>query len=783
MTTNAVGFEGQLLSSGRYEVLHKLGEGGMALVYKARDRNLDADVVVKIPKASLLVDSEYSKRFTRETRALVKLNHPHIVKVLDGGEHDGVPFVVMQYLDGGTLQQQLHMKRESTLGGGAWASLSRWLEQIAAALDFIHAMGYVHRDVKPANILFDQHGHAYLSDFGIAKVLAADPHIKQSSALTGTGVVLGTPAYMAPEFIMGLAYDGRIDQYALAITVFEAITGHCPFDASTPGAVLVKQTTETPKPLHEVLPEISIDLSAAVQKGLSKAPEERYPLCIDLAKAVLKAWRDPGIQPTVISTPTAAVMPPTQLSPSGPMCGLCGKPLQATETGMPERGWCPECEARFKPPSSKQHTQMPVDTDRSPQSSQETRPGAPASGRQPIRPGTGVGIGRPLPSYRQPAKSKMPMVAGAVVVVAALGAGLVWYLKGQGGGTPSASGTSKNDTSASKEAGGSSAETGTRNTAARLGDEILRIGGRSKEIRAVAVSPDSKRALSAGTDGLVRLWDLDAGKELKQFAFDTDKESAQLVTFLPEAQRVAGGSSQSVAVWDMDNKKPLKQARPTAIDALAFFPDGKRVVIANDRAIEIWEIQLGDRLGRFAEAKVSSVRSLAVSADGKWVLSGHAAEGTGSSQFGPMILWNADSGKEQQRFLGHEQDVIGLAISPDNKRALSSSYDETIRYWDLTTGKELRRFVIPRGRKVNVTMQGGQRIRLRSSVSFSPDGRRALFGAAGTVWLWDPDAWQEIIKCEGHTEETIASVAFTADGKRGLSGGGDGTIRYWKLSD
>ena len=148
----------------------------MGFVYRALDKNLDADVVNKVPRRSMLDDPEFAGRFAREIRSLVKLSHPGIVKVTDVGEHDGVPFAVMQDLSGGSLEDYAAAERTDEavrflpLGGS-----SDWLPGVAAALDFVHAQGYVHRDVKPGNILFDAHGHVYLSDFGVAKVMADAP--------------------------------------------------------------------------------------------------------------------------------------------------------------------------------------------------------------------------------------------------------------------------------------------------------------------------------------------------------------------------------------------------------------------------------------------------------------------------------------------------------------------------------------------------------------------------------------------------------------------------------
>src|SRR5579883_2088909 len=170
MSTATVNWAGQTLL-GRYDVRGALGEGGMAYIYRAYDRNLDCDVVIKVPRASAMEDPEFAQRFARETRSLVRLAHPRIVKVLDVGEHDGLPFAVMQFLAGGSLEDRFQSLPAGRARAEGAVLLRQWLPAMAEALDFIHGQGTVHRDVKPANILFDAHGHVYLSDFGIAKAL------------------------------------------------------------------------------------------------------------------------------------------------------------------------------------------------------------------------------------------------------------------------------------------------------------------------------------------------------------------------------------------------------------------------------------------------------------------------------------------------------------------------------------------------------------------------------------------------------------------------------------
>src|SRR5947199_370100 len=174
-------------------------------------------------------------------------------------------------------------------------SLAGWLPQVADALDFIHKQKFIHRDIKPANILFDAHKNAYISDFGVAKAAAGRP---DAPGRTGAGMVLGTPEYMAPELVLGQPFDGQIDQYALAVTVYELLAGAPPFAAPAATAVLVKQTSETARPLAELRSSIPRELSEAVAKALAKDPRQRFPDCAAFARAVLAPLSQAGTAPT-----------------------------------------------------------------------------------------------------------------------------------------------------------------------------------------------------------------------------------------------------------------------------------------------------------------------------------------------------------------------------------------------------------------------------------------------------------------------------------------------------
>ena len=339
MPDQSMDWVGQTLSGGRYRVDAKLGEGGMGFVYKVWDRNLDTEVVVKAPRKSMVDDPEFASRFALEIRSLVKLSHPNIVKVSDVGEHDGLPFAVMQYLSGGTLDERLEYGREGRPLPSSPSSVSYWLPGIAAALDFIHAKGYIHRDVKPANILFDAHGHPYLSDFGVAKVLSdveASGSKKGPSGMTGIGIVLGTPEYMAPELIMGTQFDGKVDQYALAATVYEILCGRRPFVGDTATAILVRQTTQEPPSLDELAGSGQSILSRPILRGLAKKPADRYRSCVEFSNALLDALARAGA-----SRPT-----PGRLA--CPSCGVSFTAPADLGSFKGKKSRCQGCNAPFR---------------------------------------------------------------------------------------------------------------------------------------------------------------------------------------------------------------------------------------------------------------------------------------------------------------------------------------------------------------------------------------------------------------------------------------------------
>ncbi|HEY9075055.1 MAG TPA: serine/threonine-protein kinase [Anaerolineaceae bacterium] len=284
---------------GRYQVNAPLGEGGMAVVYKGHDTILDCDVALKfirvdeLPPASAHTTLE---RFAREARETARLRHPNIVVVKDFGEYEGAPFLVMEYVPGGSLRQ-VFLKRAKPYSPQEAALL---LAPIARALEYAHSKGIIHRDVKPGNILISESGQPVLSDFGIAKLFGEGVQ----ATLTTTGVGLGTASYMAPEQWRGKP-EPASDQYALGVVFYELVTGRVPFQADTPGEVLYKQASEAVPSPSQFAPGLPKAAEQVILQALDKDPSRRFASMGDFALALERLAA--GIAPIL---PAEAALPP-----------------------------------------------------------------------------------------------------------------------------------------------------------------------------------------------------------------------------------------------------------------------------------------------------------------------------------------------------------------------------------------------------------------------------------------------------------------------------------------
>lgn len=314
---------------GRYRISGELGRGAMGIVYRAEDPAIGRTVAIKTIRLADLPDARerqrLRERILREAQSAGILSHPGIVTIYDIAEDGGLCHIFMEYVDGTTLERLI-----ATGGLPDPAALLGIFRQTAAALDYAHKRGIVHRDVKPANIMVDAAGTAKVTDFGVARFV--------SHEMTQTGALMGTPSYMAPEQIQGHPVDGRADQYALAVIAYEALTGEKPFVADSLPALVYRIVRDDPPPAHRVNPTLNGGVDGVLRKAMSKDPVQRFASCADFietlcgALASARGWKPliPGIS---ASLPTVAIPAPPAIAPPGTQARRPQPPPAAVQKG------------------------------------------------------------------------------------------------------------------------------------------------------------------------------------------------------------------------------------------------------------------------------------------------------------------------------------------------------------------------------------------------------------------------------------------------------------------
>ncbi len=313
---------------GPYQIVAPLGEGGMAAVYKAYQPGMERYVALKVLPRSYADDPQFLARFQREARLLAQLQHPHILPVFDFGQADSYTYIVMPFIQSGTLTDQLKGSPVSL------ARIRQVITQVGEALAYAHGRGLIHRDIKPSNILIDESGNCLLTDFGLARM------VEDAVNLTSTGTIMGTPAYMSPEQGSGQKIDARSDIYSLGVVLFEMATGRVPYRAETPIAVVFKHVQDPLPPARSINPDLPEAVELVILKALAKNPEDRYQTAGDLVRAIQAAIPESHLITAASAATTVAQKPVGDSKPAeeqAPAATVVQKPDEKP-SAQPEKG-------------------------------------------------------------------------------------------------------------------------------------------------------------------------------------------------------------------------------------------------------------------------------------------------------------------------------------------------------------------------------------------------------------------------------------------------------------
>ena len=311
----------QRIIEGEYRIERLLGKGGMGQVFLAHDLTLEREVAIKVLPSDVAQDDQVVRRFQQEAKTAAKLDHPNIIPIYRVESEGGLNYFVMKYISGTSLEDLLDKKEPLPV-----PEIQRILWEAACALGHAHQRGVVHRDVKPANIMFDHDGRVMLTDFGISKALQA------ATGLTATGMIIGTPHYMAPEQGKGAPVDGRADQYSLGVVGYRMITAELPFSGDSVHTIIYKHIYEEPPLASTKRPGIPAALTVAISRALAKEPDQRFPTMEDFATAV---WPEQPVASPAKSRSTArprsraAAEAPTEIT------GAPTTPLPAAKSRRP----------------------------------------------------------------------------------------------------------------------------------------------------------------------------------------------------------------------------------------------------------------------------------------------------------------------------------------------------------------------------------------------------------------------------------------------------------------
>ena len=709
-----------------YELMEELGRGGMGVVYKARQTQAGRIVALKMVLAQTGPGEELRERFYREARAVARLQHPGIVQIFDVGEHAGVPFFSLELCSYGSLDR--YLSRTPVAARDA----AQLVANLAKAIEAAHQANVVHRDLKPANILLTLSGEklhqeadankssakrlplsdlaAKVTDFGLAKQL-------DSVTRTRTGVLMGTPSYMAPEQAAGDAEVGPpADIYALGAILYECLTGRPPFNATTSLETILQVTQNDPVPPRQLQPGLPRDLETIVLKAMNKDPKTRYASAKDLADDLQRFLDDSPVRarrPTIVERTFRWTRRKKSLAASFVVVGLLVTMLTVISTAA----WVRESALR----QSESQQRLLAEKRGEEISDNRDRIKRQLYFSQMTLASHGAGESYGADTMKARLAEWLPERAGVDL------RGWEWYYlyslvhrehfvsKKLGHWTWSVDFTPDGKTFAA----------GVNATGYKIWDtttgRLIR-NKQTRSMRAVAYSPDGKRLATTGFAGTARVWRVSDGEELVRLSGHTGR----------------------------------------VVYAIAWSPDGKRLVTCSEFAedehmLRVWDATTGDEIYKL-DGHLDTVRAVGWSPDGSRLAS--------ASYDGIVRIWNPTTGQELSSFDTADQ-LLSLCWSPDGTHLVVGGSTGTIQYWEVD--RNVKQDTIN-------TLAGAVH-----SLAWRPGQAQLASGHLdGTVRLWDMGTKTELTRFYGHTNQ-LRCVKWTPDGTLLASTGLDQTVRIWNI--
>jgi eukaryotic-like serine/threonine-protein kinase len=676
-----------------YQLLELLGEGAIGSVYHGYNPHRNQHAAVKIlTNPTSTPHPNDVERFILEARTVASLQHPHIVPLYDYGTDKGFYFIAMRLFTGGSLHDWL----EASLHQGVLPSLGevrQLIRQLASALDYAHRKNVIHRDVKPTNVMFDEHGTAYLVDFGIVKLTDV------ATWLTQHDMMVGTPAYMAPEQWRGEAVTPATDQYALGVMAYQLISGQIPFDAPSHHVLMYKHINEHPIPISELRPDIPPAIQQVLQTALAKNPGERYPSITTFAEALSHAIHGAEGVPTVFSIyrPLLRVAPtPTLYRPKEQpsdflkplMIGmgvgavfLVVCTLSVLFTGLRVFGENDDelilptaIEEITAPPDAATITPLPLSVIQ--------------TATATIAP-TPLPLSSPVNDIQQIAA--IDAVDNSIRAVEFHPSGAVFASGGSNGTIQIWDANSKTQLASlnghngviydlTYDHDGSRLASASADGTVRLwdgisGQSVAVLSGHTGDVRRVVFSPDGSLLASTGQDKTVRLWDVAGGTQLAVFEASNERVLGAVFS-LDGTTLITGWDSNTLAIWNIAslNQRTRLIGHTGEIRAIAFSP--RKNIIASsssDNTVRVWNVETGETLLVLSHQR--EVFNVAFSPDGAFLASGSADN--------QIYLWNVETGVLVSRLEGHFGWVFDMSFHPNGSLLVSAGGDGMLRLWHL----------------------------------------------------------------------------------------------------